>query len=172
MNANNCLKTPFFTRGALVAAGLAAFLSAFLVAAGCDQGGGPNVSESFRVVLVEPRVGGATRIACRDTVFVTFNSPIDTTAIYDDEPPRYFLASIAPGAALDVAGVALSNPETTAGGQPIPGTERTLILPFTFLPNTNYTFNFLLARGQNGDELETSAQTAFTTAVSGQQGCP
>lgn len=171
MNANNCSKTPLFTRGALIAAGLAAFLSAFLAASGCDQGGGPNVSESFRVVLVEPRAG-ASGIPCPDTVFVTFNSPIDTTVIYDDEAPRFFLATIQPGAALAAAEVALSNPETTAGGEPIPGTERTLILPFTFLPNTNYTFNFLLARGQNGDELETTAQTTFRTATSGQQGCP
>jgi hypothetical protein len=165
MNARTASPAPISV--ALVAAALAAFL----FAAGCDDSGGPNVSESFRVVLVEPPAG-APSIPCRDTVFVTFNSPLDTTAIYDDEAPRYFLATIQPGAALDVAGVALSNPETTPGGEPIAGTERTLILPFTFLPNTNYTFNFLLARGQNGDELETSAQTTFRTAPSGQQGCP
>jgi len=171
MDANNRSMTPFFTRGALLAAGLAALLSALLAASGCDQGGGPNVSESFRVVLVEPPAG-ASNIPCRDTVFVTFNAPIDTTAIYDDEAPRYFLATIQPGAALAAAEVALTNPETTAGGDPIPDTERTLVLPFTFLPNTNYTLNFLLARGKNGEELETSAQTTFRTAPSGQQGCP
>lgn len=163
MNANNRLKTPIFTWGALITAGLAALLAA----SGCDQGGGPNVSESFRVVLIEPRAG-VSGIACLDTVFVTFNAPIDTTAIYDDEAPRYFLATIESGAALDVAGVALTNPETTPGGQPIPGTERTLILPFTFVPNANFTFNFVLARGQNGEELETSAQTTFSTVTA----CP
>jgi hypothetical protein len=167
MNANSRLKTPIFTWSALIAAGLAAFLAA----SGCDQGGGPNVSESFRVVLIEPRAGTSS-IPCRDTVFVTFNAPIDTTAIYDDEAPRYFVASINSGAALDVAGVALTNPETTPGGEPIPGTERTLVLPFDFASNTNFTFSFVLARGQNGEELETSAQTTFRTAPSGQQGCP
>jgi hypothetical protein len=171
MNASSYSKKPFFARGALVTAAIAAFLAAILGATGCDDSGGPNVEESFRVVLVEPRAG-ATGIPCPDTVFVTFNSPIDTTAVYDDEAPRFFLATIQPGAALNAAEVALSNPETTPGGDPIPGTERTLVLPFTFLPNTNYTFNFLLARGKNGEELETTAQTSFRTAGSGQQGCP
>jgi hypothetical protein len=47
-----------------------------------------------------------------------------------------------------------------------------LNLPFTFAPNTNYTFNFTLARSQARKELETSAQTTFQTAPSGTQGCP
>ncbi len=164
MIAINRVRAPFLTLA--LATGLAV-----LAASGCDQGGGPNVSASFRVVLLEPGAG-ATNIACRDTIFVTFNNPIDTTAVYDEDPPRYFVATLNAGATLDVAGVFLSNPETTPGGQPIPGTERTLGLPFTFLPETNYIFNFLIARDTNGRELETTAQTAFRTADSGQQGCP
>ncbi len=158
-------------RWMIIASILAATAAVLMVAPGCDEGGGPNVTESFRVVLVEP-TAGSQNASCRDTIYVTFNSPLDTTAVYDDEAPRYFLATLQPGAALDVNAVFLSNPETSASGQPIPGTERTLGLPFDFLPSTNYTFNFIIARNQDGRELETSAQTTFRTAATGQQGCP
>lgn len=136
----------------------------------CDEGGGPNVEASFRVVFLEPSAG-ATNVACSDTIRVTFNHPIDTTAVYDVSRPKYFLAAIQPSAIFDSLGVTLSNPESDVNGQPIPGTERTLNLPFTFAAATNYTFNFDLARDQDGRELETRASTVFQTAA-GPPGCP
>jgi hypothetical protein len=151
---------------------LAAFgLGIFLAAPACDEGGGPNTELSFRVVLLEP-TAGSTNVACLDTIRVTFNHPIDTTAVYDPENrPHYFLASIAPPALFDSLGVTLSNPEEDVSGDPIPGTERTLNLPFEFAPATNYTFNFDIARDQDGRELETRASTVFQTAA-GPPGCP
>ena len=65
----------------------------------------------------------------------------------------------------------LSNPELDANDQPIPGTNRTLNLPFTFAPGTNYTFNFDNARDTSGRELETRGSTTFQTAP-GAPGCP
>ncbi|HWN82752.1 MAG TPA: Ig-like domain-containing protein, partial [Candidatus Udaeobacter sp.] len=146
-------------------------LGAILLAApACDQGGGPNVDPSFRVVFLEPSAG-STNVACSDTIRVTFNHPIDTTAVYDTSRPQYFLAGIQPSALFDSLGVTLSNPETDVNGQPIPGTNRTLNLPFRFAPATNYTFNFDLARNTDGRELETRASTVFQTAA-GPPGCP
>jgi hypothetical protein len=142
----------------------------------CDESGGPNVEASFRVVFLEPSAGATnvaaddTAGACSDTIRVTFNHPIDTTAVYDPNYPHYFKAGIAPSAAFDSLGVTLSNPEEDANGQPIPGTERTLNLPFKFLAGTNYTFDFDLARDQDGRELETRASTVFQTAA-GPPGC-
>lgn len=131
----------------------------------CDESGGPNVEASFRVVFLEPSAG-ATSIPCKDTIRVTFNHPIDTTAVYDPfNYPHYFIAGIAPSAAFDSLGVTLSNPETDVNGQPIPGTERTLNLPFEFLDGVNYTFDFNLARDQDGRELETRASTVFQTTA-------
>ncbi len=136
-----------------------AVLGAFGAGGGCSQKGGTNTTITFRAVLVEPRAG-STNVPCEDTIRVTFNKAIDTTAVYDVDRPRYFKASIQPGAIFDSLGVFLSNDD------------RTLNLPFTFAPNTNYTFNFTLARSQDGKELETSAQTTFQTATSGALGCP
>jgi len=150
---------------------LVAILGATLLALpACDESGGPNTEASFRVVFLEPSAG-ATNVACSDTIRVTFNHPIDTTAVYDENRPQYFLASIQPSAIFDDLGVTLSNPESDVNGQPIPGTERTLNLPFTFAPATNYTFDFNIARDQDGSELETRASTVFQTAA-GPPGCP
>jgi hypothetical protein len=155
------------TRPALAALvlGFASLLAA------CNQSGGPNVAPSFRVVLLEP-TAGSTNVACNDTIHVTFNHSLDTTAVYDElHYPHYFLAGIQPPGIFDSLGVTLSNPETDANGQAIHGTERTLNLPFTFAPATNYTFNFDIARNQDGQELETRASTVFQTAA-GPPGCP
>jgi hypothetical protein len=157
-----------FRRPFLLVAALGALL---LGAPACDESGGPNTELSFRVVLLEP-TAGSTNVACEDTIRVTFNHPIDTTAVYDPENrPHYFIATIAPPALFDSLGVTLSNPEEDVNGDPIPGTERTLNLPFEFAPATNYTFNFDLARDQDGRELETRASTVFQTAA-GPPGCP
>ncbi len=129
-----------------------------VTAGGCSEKGGPNTDIPFRVVFIEPSVG-STNVACSDTIRITFNSPIDTTAVFDDQPPRYFLAGIRPQGVLDAQGTFLSN------------FGRTLNLPFTFVPSTSYTFDFTRARGENGELLETAAQTTFQTAASG-QGCP
>ena len=149
---------------------MAALGAMALAVPACDQGGGPNVESSFRVVLLEPNAG-STNVSCADTIRVTFNHPIDTTAVYDTSRPKYFLAGIQPSALFDSLGVTLSNPEEDVNGDPIPGTERTLNLPFIFAPATNYTFNFDLARDQDGHELETRASTVFQTAA-GPPGCP
>ena len=137
---------------------LAALVFALLLV-GCGEEGGPNTTVPFRVVLVEP-TPLSTNVSCVDTIRVTFNQPIDTTAVFDDEPPRYFVAGINSGAFFDGPGTFLSN------------SGRTLNLPFTFVPSTTFTFSFLQARGQEGENLETQAQTTFETAPSGQQGCP
>jgi Bacterial Ig-like domain len=138
----------------------------------CSDSGGPNTEQSFRIVLMEPTVA-SLNVACNDTIRVTFNHPIDTTAVYDDEVPRYFIATIDPSNSVifDAAGVTLSNPELDANDQPIPGTNRTLNLPFEFAPGTNYTFNFDIARDTSGRELETRGSTTFQTAP-GAPGCP
>lgn len=136
----------------------AAFVLALLAAAGCSEEGGPNLDIPFRVVLIEP-LRGTTNVACNDTIRVTFNGPIDTTAVFDDEPPRYFLAGITAGGVLE-PGTFLSN------------ADRTLNLPFTFVASTSFQFTFLQAQGENGRMLETPALSTFDTAPSGQQGCP
>jgi hypothetical protein len=130
-----------------------------LLVVGCGEDGGPNTTVPFRVVLIEP-TPLSTNISCTDTIHVTFNVPIDTTAVFDDEHPGYFVAGINSGAVFDGPGTSVSN------------SGRTLNLPFTFVPSTNFTFNFLIAQGENGEQLETPAQTTFQTAPSGQQGCP
>jgi hypothetical protein len=161
------MKVAFRDRSFLLALG-AASLVAFLA---CGDDGGPNTEISFRIVLMEPAVA-SLNVACHDTIRVTFNQPIDTTAVYDDEQPDYFLATMTPvGAILDIDGITLSNPELDANDQPIPGTNRTLNLPFEFAPGTTYTFNFDMARDTSGRELETRGSTTFQTAP-GAPGCP
>jgi len=144
---------------ALPALGVLVALVFALYLMGCSEEGGPNTTFPFRVVLIEP-TPLSTNIPCTDTIRVTFNQPIDTTAVFDDEAPRYFVAGINSGAAFDGPGTFLSN------------SGRTINLPFTFQPSTNFTFSFLQARGEGGENLETQAQTTFETAPSGQQGCP
>ncbi|MGD8395114.1 MAG: Ig-like domain-containing protein [Candidatus Eiseniibacteriota bacterium] len=125
----------------------------------CDGGGGPNTRPTFRAVHVEPLAGSINRgcgngVVCRDTIRVTFNRAIDTTAVFDDEAPRYFLGSIAgTGAALDLAGTTVSNEM------------RTLVIPFQFLTNTDYVFTLDMAQDTDGNLLETTASTSFRTGA-------
>jgi hypothetical protein len=132
---------------------------ALSAAGGCGDEESLNTTIPFRVVLIEP-LSGTQDVACTDTIRVTFNQAIDTTAVVDNEPPRYFVAGINSGAALNTAGIFLSNQG------------RTLNLPFTFQPSTHFTFSFLQAIGQDGQALETQGQTTFDTLPSGQGGCP
>jgi hypothetical protein len=131
----------------------------------CEGGGGPNTRPTFRAVHVEPLAGSINRgcgngVVCRDTIRVTFNRAIDTTAVFDDEAPRYFRGTIAgTGAALDVAGTTVSNEM------------RTLVIPFQFLTNTDYVFTLDTAQDQDGNLLETSASTSFRTG-SCSEPCP
>lgn len=136
----------------------AAFVLALLLAAGCSEKGGTNVDIPFRVVLIEP-VSGSTNVPCGDTIRVTFNGPIDTTAVFDDDYPRYFIAGINSGGVLE-PGTFLSN------------SDRTVNLPFTFVASTSFQFTFLQAQGENGRTLETPAETTFETAPPGPPGCP
>jgi len=128
-----------------------------LVAFGCDGGGGPNTRRSFRAVLIEPSPGSiglgcGNGAVCMDTIRITFNNPIDTTAVLDDERPRYFLASLAPsGFILDSLGTTVTNDM------------RTLVIPFTFSRNVAYDFALLDARDTDGNPLETTASTSFET---------
>jgi hypothetical protein len=160
------MKVAFRDRAFLAALGAASLIAVLA----CDESGGPNTEQSFRIVLMEPTVA-SLNVPCNDTIRVTFNHPIDTTVVYDEEVPRYFLATIQPSAIFDAVGVTLTNPELDANDEPIPGTERTLNLPFTFAPGTNYTFNFDIARDTSGRELETRGSTTFQTAP-GAPGCP
>lgn len=135
-----------------------ALLLAFLAAGGC--GNSEPDTTSFRVVLIEPLTNRTARRPCQDTIRVTFNRAIDTTAVFDVGVPRYFLASIQPSASFDSLGVFLTN------------FDRTLNLPFEFQSDTRFTFDFVLAQDQEGRQLESRAQTNFTTATSGNLGCP
>ncbi len=123
---------------------------------GCNGGGGPNTERSFRAVLIEPTPGSEGRgcesaaATCLDTVRITFNAAIDTTAILDDETPRYFLATLGGvGFQLDVQGTTLSNEG------------RTLVIPFQFTADNRYEFTLLEAVDTMGNRLENTAATSF-----------
>ncbi len=129
----------------------------------CEGGGGPNTQSTFRAVFLEPepgQTGGCMSSgACVDTVRITFNHAIDTTAVLDTSRPRYFLASLTGGGfILDSLGTTVTNEM------------RTLVIPFELLHGTNYTFTLLQAVDLEGRQLENAASTSF--AVECTEPCP
>jgi hypothetical protein len=136
---------------------LIALAGALALVIACDGGGGVNTQVTFRAVLIEPPTGSIGRGcgsggSCLDTVRVTFNRSIDTTAVLDPlNRPRYFLASLSgTGFILDSLGTTVSNEM------------RTLIIPFQFVPGNTYTFTMLAAQDTDGNQLENTARTTFT----------
>jgi hypothetical protein len=148
---NPASPVPRATRLLVVLAALALAL-----ALSCSGGGGVNTQITFRAVLIEPPSGSIGRGcsqqgSCWDTVRVTFNRAIDTTAVLDESTPRFFVGSVSgTGFDLDAEGTTVSNEM------------RTLVIPFRSVPGNTYTFTLLEAVDLDGNLIENTARTTFT----------